>query len=240
MQVFWFERWNFSRRKISTPGLVAIALFSGAHDDALAVHLLDDAGPARRDRRAGVARHGAFHAGADDRRIRAQQRHRLALHVRAHQRAIGVVVLEERDERRSHRNDLLRRHVHEIDFVARNELRFAVLARLHQIFGKLALVVERGVGLGDLVLGLLHRRKVMDLFGRLAVHDLAVRAFDEAVLVHPRMGRQRIDEADIGAFRGFDRADAAVMGQVHVADFKAGALTRQTARPQAPRDAAYG
>ena len=79
-----------------------------------------DAGAARRDRGAGVAGDHAFHAGADERRLGAHQRHRLALHVRAHQRAVGVVVLEERDERRGHRNELLRRHVHEVDLVGRH------------------------------------------------------------------------------------------------------------------------
>ena len=40
-----------------------------------------------------------LHAGADDGRLGHQQRHGLALHVRAHQRAVGVVVLQERDQR---------------------------------------------------------------------------------------------------------------------------------------------
>ena len=57
-------------------------------------------------------------AGADERRLGAQQRHRLALHVGAHQRAVGVVVLEERDQRRGHRHQLLRRDVHVVDAVA--------------------------------------------------------------------------------------------------------------------------
>jgi hypothetical protein len=39
------------------------------------------------------------------------QRHGLALHVRAHQRPVGVVVLEERDQRRRHAHDLLGRDV---------------------------------------------------------------------------------------------------------------------------------
>jgi hypothetical protein len=37
------------------------------------------------------------------------QRHRLTLHVRAHQGAVRVVVLEERDQRRRDADDLLRR-----------------------------------------------------------------------------------------------------------------------------------
>ena len=44
---------------------------------------------------------------------RAEERHRLALHVRAHERAVRVVVLEERDERRGDRHQLVRRHVHQ-------------------------------------------------------------------------------------------------------------------------------
>jgi hypothetical protein len=42
--------------------------------------------------------------------------------------------------------------------------------------------------------------------------------------------RQRVDQTDVRAFRRFDRADTAVMRRVHVADFEARALARQTAR----------
>ena len=48
-----------------------------------------------------------------------EERHRLPLHVRAHERAVGVVVLEERNQRRGDRDQLLRRHVHEVDPVGR-------------------------------------------------------------------------------------------------------------------------
>ena len=98
-----------------------IELFGRAHNDTGRVDLHDRAGAARSDRGAGVTRHDAFHAGADERRFGANQRHRLALHVRAHQRAVGVIVLKERDERRRDRNKLLRRHVHEIDLVGRHQ-----------------------------------------------------------------------------------------------------------------------
>ena len=49
---------------------------------------------------------------------------------------------------------------------------------------------------------------------------------------------QRGDEADVGAFRRFDRADSAVVRNVHVAHFEAGALAVQAAGTQGPRDAA--
>ena len=58
---------------------------------------------------------------------------------------------------------------------------------------------------------------------------LAVGRLDEAVLVDPRKGGERVDQADVRAFRRLDRADAAVMRRVHVAHLEAGAFTGQTA-----------
>ena len=55
---------------------------------------------------------------------------------------------------------------------------------------------------------------------------------DEAVLVDAGKGRERVDQADVRAFRRLDRADTAVVGRVHVADFEAGTLAGQTARPK--------
>ncbi len=52
------------------------------------------------------------------------------------------------------------------------------------------------------------------------------------VLVHLGEGRERVDEADIRPFRRLDRADAAVMRRMHVADFEPRALAGQTARAE--------
>ena len=67
--------------------------------------------------------------------------------------------------------------------------------------------------------------EVHDFGGDLAVDDLAVRSFDESVLVHPGVSGQRADQADVRAFRGLDGAHAAVVGRVDVTDFEAGTLT---------------
>ena len=93
--------------------LVAFAR-GGAHDDALGVDALDDAVTLGDDAHARVDGDAALHAGADERRLGAHQRHRLTLHVRAHQRAVGVVVLEERHQRGRHHH-LVRRDVHQLD-----------------------------------------------------------------------------------------------------------------------------
>ena len=64
---------------------------------------------------AGVAGDALFQTGADERRFGDEQRHGLALHVRTHQRAVRVVVFEERNQAGGHRDELLRRDVHVID-----------------------------------------------------------------------------------------------------------------------------
>ena len=61
---------------------------------------------------------------------------------------------------------------------------------------------------------------------------LAVRRLDEAVLVDAGVRRQRRDEADVRTFRRLDRADATVVGRVHVANLEARALAGETARSE--------
>jgi hypothetical protein len=84
-------------------------------DDALGVDVHDRARPGGDDDVARVDGGAVLEAGADERRLTHEQRNRLALHVRAHQGAVRVVVLEERDQRRGDRDDLRRRDVHQVD-----------------------------------------------------------------------------------------------------------------------------
>ena len=221
-------------------GLARIEIFRRADDDTRRVHLVDHAAAAGADGGAGVTGDDRLHAGADERSLGAHQRHGLTLHVRAHQRAVGVVVLEERNERRGNRNQLLRRHVHQVDVLARSHHHLAGVAADDELVDELALLVELGVGLRDVVLGLFHRRQIGHVHRHLAVHDLAVRRLDEAVLVDAGEGRERVDQADVRAFRRLDRADAAVMRRVHVAHLEAGALTGQAARSERRQAALVG
>ena len=226
------------------------------------------------DDRARVAGDRRLEAGADERRLDLEQRHGLALHVRAHQRAVGVVVLEERDQRRRDRDELLGRDVLVVDLVALGRDELAVEAGDDPLLLDAARAVGLGVGLGDDVVLLLPRGEVererlglgrllvvladplvlllellllddlAELEGRVAdlrhlevvddaaLLDLLVRRLDEAEVVDPRVARQRRDQADVRAFRRLDRADAAVVRRVHVADLEPGALAREAARPE--------
>ena len=238
-----------------------------AHDDAFAIDRIHHAGALADDDRAGVARGDALHAGADKRSFGAQQRNGLALHVRTHERAVGVVVFKERDQAGGNRDQLLGADVHVLDFADVLEHEVAGLAGVDQLRRDLAFFVQADVGLGDDVLVFFPSRKVIAMrfdFGRAflparglvdfaagdhladlefrvagiedldfvdhdAVFDAAVGAFDKAVFVDARKAGQRADQADVGTFRRLNRADAAVVSGVHVADFESGAFTGKAA-----------
>ena len=72
------------------------------------------------------------------------QRHGLALHVGTHERAVRVVVLEERDQRGRDRHHLARRDVHVVDLVGLDVVDLAaLLADQHAVLGEVAVGVER-------------------------------------------------------------------------------------------------
>src|SRR5438034_981929 len=137
-----------------------------------------------------VTRDHVLHPGTDQRRLGLQERHRLALHIRPHERAIRVVVLEERDQRRGHRHELLRRHVHEVQLLGRNHPELPALARRDPLLDEAAVPVDLGVGLGDDKLLLLERGQEHDLVGDAPLDDLPVWRLDEAELVRSRVGRE--------------------------------------------------
>ena len=205
------------------PGLFRLRLVVvHPHHDSGRVHRVDHPAAPGDDRDPRVARDDALHPGADEGLLRAQGRHRLALHVRPHERAVRVVVLQERDEGRRHRNDLPRRHVHVLDPVGRGQGELVAMPAGHEIVDEPALVVERRVGLGDDVLPFLDRREVLDVFGHPAVRDPPVGGLDEAVLVGPGVDREGVDEPDVRALRGLDGTHPPVVGRMDVADLEAG------------------
>jgi len=115
------------------------------------------------------------------------------------------------------------------------------LAHAHQVRQELT---RRGINmrirLGNHQALLLHGGEIARLADDLAILHQAVRRFDEAVFIDLGEGGQAIDQADIRPFRRLDRADAAVMGGVHVAHLEASTLTRQAAWPQRGEAALMG
>src|SRR5690606_12752277 len=69
------------------------------HDDPAGVDGVDDATTTGHDADAGVTGDVALHAGAYQGLVGAKGRHGLTLHVRTHQCTVGVIVLQERNQR---------------------------------------------------------------------------------------------------------------------------------------------
>src|SRR5262249_53348704 len=207
-----------------------IGLISRADNDTSRVHLIDDAGASRCDRRARVSGDYTLHPGADKRRLGAHEWDRLTLHVGAHQRPVGVIVFQEWDYRGSNRDQLLRRHIHEVDPVARHQVHVASMAAHDQIFSEAATAIDCGIRLRDRMAAFLHRGEIDHLIGHSAVLDLAVRRLNETVFIYTRVSCERIDQANVWPFRRLDRTDPAIVRRVHVAYLEPSALAGKTAR----------
>ena len=144
-----------------------LALLLDTDDDPLGVALVDGAAALRDQENTRVAGGHAFHPGADERGHRLDQRDGLPLHVRTHEGAVGVVVLQEGDQGGRNRHQLLRRDVHVLDLAGGSGGELPGLPGRDSVGDELPLGVQLGVGLGDGVLVLLERRQVVDLLGHL-------------------------------------------------------------------------
>ena len=99
--------------------------------------------------RTGIARHALLKSGGNQRRFGDQQWHCLSLHVRPHQGTVGVVVFQEWNQRSGHRNELLRRHVHEVHFIRLHVDKLTTSPANHTLLGEHPLVIHRRVSLSD-------------------------------------------------------------------------------------------
>src|SRR5690606_21100893 len=108
------------------------------HDHTAGIDRIDDAATASDHADAGVARYGALHSGTLQRLVRTQGRHGLTLHVRAHECAVGVVVREERNQRSSDGNHLLRRYVHQRHVFRRLDGELVQVTHSNQFVNQLA------------------------------------------------------------------------------------------------------
>src|SRR3989344_4481124 len=79
---------------------------------------------------AGVFGGRAFNASSNKWRFRHDARSRLLLHVRAHQSAVRVIVLEKWDHRGGNRKSLISGNVYIVDILAVNNMRIAFKADL--------------------------------------------------------------------------------------------------------------
>ncbi len=198
ISVPWLERANLCSSYSSLPSPCSI-------DDRVGVDVGDRAGGFRpAGRRRCRAPRGAPCRCRSTGASGFEQRHCLALHVRAHQRAVGVVVLEERDHRRRDGPDLRRGDVHEVDLLRARPCTYWPACVRQTTSGPLSLPSWRSTSAfaWAISFGLLLRRVEADeLVGDDAVLDDAVGRRHEAVLGDLGVARQRADQADVRALR---------------------------------------
>ncbi len=180
--------------------------------------------------RSGITGHLLLESGSDERSLRIEERHCLPLHVRSHQRAVGVVVLEERNERGGDGHELFGSDIHVVNAVRLYEWNVTALAAQHQLVDECAVFVQASVRLSDDDILFTIRIEPLDVRRDLAVLHHAIRRLDKAEVVDLRVAGKRRDESDVRTFRGLDRAHTAVLRIVNVADLEAGALTSESAR----------
>ena len=169
-----------------------------------------------------------------------QQGHGLAHHVRSHQCAVGIVVLEERNQSCGNRRNLLRCYVHEVYLCGRNNGEVGILAAFHHFADKRTVVVQRGITLTDDVVFLffscqINHVLVLQVYN--AILHLTVRSLDEAKLIDLSVYAERRNQTDVRSFRALDRTQTAVVGVVYVTHLETGTLTRQTTRTQSRQTA---
>ena len=207
--------------------------------DGARVHLGDDAVALGEDDDLGVHADLMLHTGADDRRLGAEQRNGLALHVRAHQGAVRVVVRQERDHRRRDGDHHTRGDIDIVDAVTVDLDDLVAVAAGDTLVDETTVFIDRLGSLTDDVLVLDVCGHVFDLVGHAAglVVDLAERRFDKAVLIDAGVGREVGDQADIRTFRRLDRAHTAIVAVVHVSHFHVRALAGKAAGAQSGQTA---
>src|SRR3984957_8432364 len=174
-----------------------------------------------------------FQSRTDDRHFGTDQRHSLTLHVRSHQRTVGIVMLQERDQRSAKTNDLVGSDVHVLHFSPIQDGEVTRLAGNDLFFHKISLLIQSYIRLGDLRHVLFLGAQIGQLLQvDLSFRHLAVGRFDKAHFVDLRMHTQGGDQPDIRTFRRLDGTKTAIVRIVYVAYFKAGTLTGQATRPE--------
>ncbi len=200
-------------------------------------HIVDSARFPGNDTDAGVHSGLRLHARAYHRRFRGQKRHSLALHVGTHQGTVGIVVLQERNQRRRHGEDHPGRNVHIVEHGAGVLGSLLPITAGHAVADKMSFRVQGLTCLGHMVIVLFVRSHIYHLLRdhrilRVGFIHLSVRRFNESVFIYPGIACQVVDQTDVRAFRGLYGAHPPVMGIMHVTHLESRTVSGQTAGAQ--------
>ena len=123
------------------------------YHDTGSVNIVNNTATQCSDHGTGVNRSNALNTCSHKSFFWTQDRHSLALHIGAHQSAVGVIVLKEGHQRSGHRDDLCWRDVHVLNALFATQNRFALFPRRHQVANQAVILAQHGVRLRDHVFG---------------------------------------------------------------------------------------
>ena len=207
-------------------------VFSGADNDTAGVDLVDDTTAFRHIGSTGIPCDDFFDTCPHQWCFGLKQRHRLTLHVRAHQGPVRIVVFKERDQGRSDRDQLFRRNVDQIDILGRRQRVVTGFPCRHQIVDELHVLIKVRVRLRHGVTHFFGRGHVLHVIGNNTVRYFTVGCFDKAVFVDAGECCQRVDQTNVRTFGRFNRTHTTVVGRVNVTHLKAGTFACQTTWPK--------
>src|SRR5262249_3768848 len=101
------------------------------------------------------------------------------------------------------------------------------LASANDALGSKCTSVARwGIGLRNHKRFLTIGREIIQMTADLSAFDLSVRCLQKSEIVDPGECCQGRDKTNVRPFRSFHRANTTVVGRMHIADFKSGAIAR--------------
>ena len=165
----------------------------------------------------GILCHHAFNTGAHQRRLVNEQRHCLALHVRTHQRPVGVIIFQKRNQRSRNTHQLVWRNIHQVDRLPFDHHKLAGDPRGHQRVNISPFIINGRIGLGDGKILFFKGIQKFYFFGDFGLCHHPVRGFNKTIFVDPGIGAQGHNQTDIGPFRSLNGTDAPIMRWMHVA-----------------------
>ena len=169
--------------------------------------------------------HILFNSGTHKGRSGFEQRNGLTLHIGTHESPVGVIVIQKRNQRGCHGNQLVRGDVHSRHLIGRDCDDLTIKTCDKAVINNIFLFFQVDFGRSHNMPLLLQGCKIPDLVSDLTILDNTVRGFNKPVGIHFGIGCQRDNKTDIRSLRGLNRTDTTVMGRMNITNLKAGPFT---------------
>ena len=178
----------------------------------------------------GVYRCFYFHTCSDCRSFCCKKRHCLTLHVGSHQRTVGIIVFQERNECCRYREHHLRRNVHVIEHLSLVLLCLFTVTTGNIFVKEMSLFIQRLIRLCYMVVIFFICCHVDNFFcdnrvRRICLINLTIRSLDKSIFVNSRIGCKRVDQTDVRTFRSLDRTHSSIMRIVNVTHLESGSVS---------------